>query len=64
LATIKGRYFEKIEWGINSGVVRTNYKFKSLFISLKNLLSADMDNTLNGGKVPKNFHISINNGQT
>jgi hypothetical protein len=46
--TLKGQYFEKIEWGI----------FKQKFISLY------LENTYNSEKRKETGHITVNNGST
>jgi hypothetical protein len=62
--TLKGQYIKKIEWGIilySVYLPRKNNLQILFFRNLeKKLLSAYMDNTLNGEKSDEIKHISVN----
>ena len=61
LASLKGQSFEKIEWGLYTGLGRKNLQKNFLIIFPKKFLSAYMENTRKGKKRHKIVNISINN---
>ncbi len=60
--TLKRQFIKKSNGTLHTGLERTTSKYYFSVILKKNLLSAYMENKLNGENSVKIKHISVNNG--
>jgi hypothetical protein len=61
MVTLQGQFIIKIEWDIIYSPSKNNVQVLFFNNLEKNLLSAYMENSLNGEKSDKIKHISVNN---